>query len=131
VSKDLSEQLLRFTEQRGESLRLDDVGGESSGLLPVFTEISDLTAAIEWKMSRAKKFERAEHINALELEEVLRELKWRVALSLAPARVLNAVDNNVTFGCWGKGRSPSMVLNVKLRGSIGWQVLGRKALHLY
>ena len=41
---------------------------------------------------------------------------------------MNASDSKVTIGCRAKGRSSSLHLNARLRGSVGHQVLGRTQL---
>ena len=48
--------------------------------------------------------------------------------SLVGERRVNATDSAVTLGCWAKGRSSSQPINNQLRGSLGWQILGRKQL---
>ena len=112
-------------------MRLHDDGEEDAEgrLLPASPEIRELTGAMRWHATRSALFRHLEHINAQELEEVLRELRSLVGRTLAPQRVLTAQDNTVTLCCWGKGRSGSRTLNRRLRSGVGWQILGRKSLY--
>ena len=54
-----------------------------------------------------------------------------VDLSPHPEVRVNGSDSMVSIGAWATGRSGSMLINGKLRKTMCWQILGRKALANY
>ena len=62
----------------------------------------------KWRTVIAKKWQRPEHINALELRAILTAVKWRTSRPTAIyTRALYLVDSQVALGALQKGRSPS------------------------
>ena len=65
-----------------------------------------------------------------EIRALLSLVRQSVRESLAPVRLVIAVDSRVTLGAVAKGRSSSRQVNGLLRALTGWLVLGRVRLYL-
>ena len=123
TSKALARTLYRFSETRGEHVRMD---WESHGLEPPTTMQPAPVALVEvmqhhcWTASQTLKFSKKEHINILELEMVKQEIKARANSGRSHSRIVNLCDSRVVLGAFGKGRSSSRNLNHKLRSCVPW-----------
>ena len=98
-------------------------------LVPEDPVVNEIMRCCPWQVSRSHNFPCAKHVNLQELEEVVNELKSRVALSgIQPGRSVNITDSRVTFGACAKGRSSSFCINGSLRRVCAWSVVGQKAI---
>ena len=95
IAPELARQLYRHTEHRGCYTRLDGASPEEARLLPPQELIEKVCAAMDMRVSRARRFDQVHHINLKELEEVKRELHAIVARNLTPTRCLNGTESNV------------------------------------
>ncbi len=108
----LADALYKTTEFRGFRARLDVRGLDVVHLLaPPDPDLASLVRTLPWAQHRSRRFGRTEHINLQELE---REATRR---SLAPERLVNAIDSGVVLGSWARGRSSSRQINRPLVGS--------------
>ena len=129
VSDRLAKTLYRASEQRGCYTRLDSPFLSAlDGLLPPDPTVARLFESMDWTVHRTRMFRSTQHVNLQELEEIIEELRASVRRGLAPCRLVNGTDSGVCLGAWGKGRSASTRINALLRQSLGWQILGQKAL---
>lgn len=131
TSPALAKTLYRFSECRGEHVRMD---WESHGLEPPTTMQPAPIALVDvmqhhcWTASQSLKFSKKEHINILELEMVKQEIKARANSGKSCSRIVNLCDSRVVVGAFGKGRSSSKSLNHKLRSCVPWLLVAD--LHL-
>lgn len=123
TTKSFARTLYRHAETKGEHVRLDHVATE----LPIPTEMMQAPKPLvdslqkhHWTASQSMQFDRAQHINILELEMVKQEIKSRANSGRGFPRVVNLCDSRVVVGCFGKGRSSSKNLNHKLRSCVPW-----------
>ena len=96
--------------------------------MPAFNEVERFVQSVSWRVSRSKPFGTARHINVQELREVVREARELPQRSPGPGRFLAGGDSNVVLGCWTKGRSGSIQLNVLLREGAAWCIFARKQI---
>eukprot|EP00438_Fugacium_kawagutii_P028648 Skav214648 [mRNA] locus=scaffold1660:52599:54713:- [translate_table: standard] len=133
VSQPIANTLYRFSEHRGEHIRLDWVKG---GIQPVSQmerappELEQLVQDLPWNETEPVSFSHAQHINILETRMIHRELEDVVMKCTKPLRCVLLVDSRAAAGAWSKGRSSAKNLNRILRKSLGWSLIGRKTLHL-
>lgn len=123
TSPSFAKTLFRFAEVKGEHVKLDWVkhGIEPpSSMCRAPTPLVDALQKHCWVASQAIKFDRADHINILEMEMLKQELKDRANSGRGNARVVNLCDSRVVVGSFGKGRSSSRNLNHKLRSCVPW-----------
>ena len=90
---------------------MDMATDDERRLLPVQTEIRNLTAAMTWRVTRSHRFAERSHINLQEVGETSLELREICENCLTPGRHLNGTDSNVSLGAWAKGRSSSFQIN--------------------
>lgn len=133
TDQSIAETLYRYSEHKGEHVRLDWEKGRlapPSDMVSAPQELEDLMAAHVWNTTQKIKFGHKQHINILELKMIKEELKDLVKQTTAPMRAVNLVDSRVAAGAFARGRSSSKQLNRILRSMIGWSLCGRKSLHL-
>ena len=129
VPEAVADALYRTSEFRGFRARLDMRGLDFAHMIaPPDPDLASLVRTLPWTEHRSRRFRRTEHINLQELEEVIEELRLACRRSLAPARLVNAIDSGVVLGAWARGRSSSRQVNRRLRHALGWAILGRKSL---
>ena len=109
----LIHQYLRRMEFRGSDVRLD--------LQVVYRPDAVLRTSVSpnrwiWKVGQAYKWQRAEHINLLELRAILRTLQWRArSAAFHSCRFLHLSDSQICLAVLTKGRSSSRKINRILR----------------
>ena len=130
---EIAKTLYRFSEHRGEHIRLDWASGAlapSSTMEQAPQEVEDLIADHTWTVTDSCHFYHKQHINLLEGKMIHRELVDVVHNCQQPLRCLLVVDSRAAAGAWSKGRSSSRQLNRLIRKSLGWSIVGQKTLHL-
>ena len=133
TTESISSTLFRFAEHRGEHVRLDWASGAlapATEMQQVPVEIEELIQDHSWTVTESIPFRHKQHINLLETKMIHRELVDAVHSCQDGLRCLLLVDSRAAAGAWAKGRSSSKQLNRLLRRSLGWQLAGRKSLHL-
>ena len=133
TTPEIAKTLYRFSEHRGEHIRLDWSNGAlapASTMEQVPQEIEDLIADHHWTETDSCYFYHKQHINLLEEKMIHRELVDVVHNCRQPLRCLLVVDSRAAAGAWSKGRSSSRQLNRLIRKSLGWSLAGQKTLHL-
>jgi len=129
VSDLLAVELYRAAEHRGEHVCLDSAFLDSHCTMQSPSQrIDDIVMALPWRITRSYDFPCSAHVNLQELRSIYQEVIDRVSISRQPARLVNGSDSRVSVGAWAKGRSSSHHINNILRMTIGWLILGRKAL---
>lgn len=109
----LVHQYLRRMEYRGSDVRLDlNVAYRPDALIRTTIDPRRWV----WKTAQAWKWQRAEHINLLELRAILRSLEWRARSSgFHSCRFLHLSDSQICLSVLVKGRSSSRKINRVLR----------------
>lgn len=133
VSPSVAQTLYRFSEHRGEHVRLDWENGQvahPSTMRQAPEELEALLSSLPWNQTETCSFSHRQHINILEAKMIQRELRDVVSQSTQPLRCVLLVDSRAAAGAWSKGRSSARNLNRLLRQSLGWTLAGRKTLHL-
>ena len=133
VSPAVAQTLYRYSEHRGESVRLNWEKGEvqpPSSMNPAPKELEDLLLDLPWNKTETCSFGHKQHINILETKMIHRELRDLVHSTCRPLRSVLLVDSRAAAGAWAKGRSSARNLNRILRQSLGWTLVGKKTLHL-
>ena len=133
TTEPVSSTLFRFAEHRGEHVRLDWASGAlapATEMQQVPVEIEELIQDHSWTVTESISFRRKQRINILETKMIHHELVDAVHSCQDGLRCLLLVDSRAAAGAWAKGRSSSKQLNRLLRRSLGWQLAGRKSLHL-
>ena len=133
VTPSISQTLYRYSEHKGEHVRLDwEKGGVQlpSEMHPAPKELEELLLDLPWNATESCEFNQKQHINILETKMIYRELKDLVHQSKAPLRCVLLCDSRAATGAWSKGRSSSRNLNRVLRQSLGWTLAGRKSIHI-
>lgn len=132
TTEPVSSTLFRFAEH-GEHVRLDWASGAlapATEMQQVPVEIEELIQDHSWTVTESISFRHKQHINILETKMIHHELVDAVHSCQDGLRCLLLVDSRAAAGAWAKGRSSSKQLNRLLRRSLGWQLAGRKSLHL-
>ena len=76
-------------------------------------------------MIRSRKFDESAHVNLQELQEISEDISEISMLSTAPSLHINGTDSAVCLISSAKGRSPSHLLNGRLKQR---KIYGRKDL---
>ena len=106
-------QYLRRMEFRGSDVRLD--------LGVVYRPDAIIRTTVDprrwvWKVAQSWRWQRAEHINLLELRAILRTLEWRArTASFHSCRCPHLSDSQICLAVLVKGRSSSRKVNRILR----------------
>ena len=133
VNQSTANTLYRFSEHRGEHIRLD---WEKGAVQPISQmerappELEQIVQDLPWNQTESIHFSHQQHINILEAKMIYRELRDIVMQSGQPLRNVLLVDSRAAAGAWSKGRSSAKNLNRVLRQSLGWSLVGRKSIHL-
>ena len=133
TTPDIAQALYRFSEHRGEHVRLDWINGSiapSSHMQSAPSELEDIMNDHRWISTESCTFAHKQHINILEARMIYRELVDVTHSCTKPLRCVLLVDSRAAAGAWAKGRSSSKHLNRVLRRSLGWSIAGCKSLHV-
>lgn len=124
----LVRQLARRTTHTGSDIRISTGIPTCPKVYPRQAIPSDLW---EWKITLARKWDRHEHINCLELRSILLALQWRLERGkLGNMRLLQLSDSAVSISILCKGRTSSKALQHVVR-KIGALVLMANAMVMY
>ena len=122
LSAKLVSAFIRRQEYRGSDVRLD-LG--SLYRPESFPRGSIDTGRWLWHAAQAYAFERAEHINVLELRALIQTFEWRLRSSnFSRRRALHLTDSMVALSVCVKGRSSARVLNRLLKRFAALQIAG-------
>ena len=133
TTPEIAKTFFRFAQHKGEHVRLDWAKGAlapDTDMSQVPVEIEDLINCHSWTTTERITFKYHQHINLLETKMIHKELVDSVHNRQEGLRCVLLVDSRAAVGAWTKGRSSSRQLNRLLRRSLGWQLAGRKSLHL-
>ena len=127
ISQPLARALWAATEEKGSATYL------RSSLLDADDEAADrdveqVFTSAPWRVTRSRKFDEAAHVNLQELLEISEEVREISMLSTAPSRHVNGTDSQVSLCAAAKGRSPSHLLNGRLKQLAARKIFGRKDL---
>ena len=127
ISQPLARALWAATHEKGvgTSLRPDLFNDLE---VPVDRDIQDVFTSAVWKVTWSRRFDEVAHVNLQELLEISEEVQEVSMLTTAPARHVNGMDSNVSLGVAAKGRSPSHLLNGRLKQLASRKIFGRKEL---
>ena len=133
VPDSVAQTLYRFSENRGEHVRLDWARAAvvpESRMNQAPQELEQIITDLPWNSTETCSFGHKQHINILEANMIFRELRDTVHSCTDPLRCVVLVDSRAAAGAWSKGRSSARNLNRILRRALGWTLAGRKSLHL-
>eukprot|EP00438_Fugacium_kawagutii_P036296 Skav217417 [mRNA] locus=scaffold2674:458921:461200:- [translate_table: standard] len=133
VTPSIAQTLYRFSQHKGEYVRLDWSKGmvePASTMHQAPRELEAIISDMPWNSTETCSFAHKQHINILETKMIHRELVDIVHSCQKPLRCVVLVDSRAAAGAWSKGRSSSRNLNRILRQSLGWSIAGQKSLHV-
>ena len=133
VPPSVAQTLYRFSEHKGEHVRLDWAHGAvtpESTMNHAPQELEQILLDLPWVKTETCSFGHKQHINILETTMIHRELKDIVHSSSQSLRCVVLVDSRAAAVAWSKGRSSAKNLNRILRRSLGWSLAGQKSLHV-
>lgn len=123
----LIRQLARRTTHNGSDIRISTGQPTNPKVYPRQSIPSDFW---HWKITLARRWDRHEHINCLELRSILLSLQWRLERNkLCNHRVLHLSDSAVSISILSKGRTSSKALQHVVR-KIGTVVMISNAMLL-
>lgn len=129
----VSQALFRFSEHKGEHVRLDWAAGAlapATLMEPLAPELESILADHPWVTTEICTFAHKQHINVLEARMIYRELIDLVHSTCEGLRCVLLVDSRAAAGAWGKGRSSAKNLNRILRRALGWSLAGKQSIHI-
>ena len=117
--------LIRHSSYRGTDVHVDTLQFFRPDRLP---RTSIDARKWKWKIAKGWKWLYKNHINVLELEALLKTIRWRArSLNIFDKRILHLVDSQVVLGVAAKGRTSSNRLSPTLHRYNLWVL----ACHCY
>lgn len=110
------EDLYTLCEERGGYVRLDwGSGPPPSTMQDNRSAVASLVKSFAWSEATCHGWKTPQHVNVLELEEILVYLKWQARRGRRNLRLIVVVDSRVALGAAAKGRSSGKPLDFVCR----------------